>query len=73
MFEHFRALGGDPELLKPVLGVDPQYLRTAVDEMQRRFGSIEGYFDRGLGIGPDGQHALRAALIEPLEAAGLRE
>ena len=70
VFEHFRAVGGDPDLLKPLLGVDPQYLRTAVDEMQHRFGSIQGYFEKGLGIGPDGQRALQAALIEPLEAAG---
>jgi protein-tyrosine phosphatase len=73
VFEHFRALGGDPDLLKPALGVDPEYLRVAMDEMQQRFGSIRGYFENGLGIGPEGQHALQAALIEPLEAAGLAE
>jgi protein-tyrosine phosphatase len=62
-----------PDLLKPALGVDPEYLRVAMDEMQQRFGSIRGYFENGLGIGPEGQHALQAALIEPLEAAGLAE
>jgi protein-tyrosine phosphatase len=65
VFEHFRALGGDPNLLKPVLGVDPAYLRAALDEMQRRFGSIEDYFATGLGIDLQGQEALRVALVQP--------
>ena len=65
VFEHFRAVGGDPDLLKPVLGVDPGYLKAALDEMRQRFGSIEGYFSEGLGIDADGQRVLRAALTEP--------
>ncbi len=64
LFEQFRAVGGDPHLLDPVLGVDPAYLQTALDEMSRRFGSIEGYFGVGLGIDAAGQQALRAALRE---------
>jgi protein-tyrosine phosphatase len=51
-------------VLEPVLGVDAEYLRTAIDEMTQRFGSIGGYFDAGLGIDRDGQRALRHALIE---------
>ncbi len=46
MFEHFRAAGGNPRLLEPVLGVNPDYLRTALDEMNQRFGSIEAHFRR---------------------------
>jgi len=64
MFEHFRAAGGDPHLLEPVLGVDPEYLRTAIVEMNRMFGSIEGYFENGLEIDRETQQALRARLIE---------
>ena len=62
MFEHFRAAGGDPHLLEPVIGVDPDYLRSALDEMQQTFGSIEGYFSDGLAIDAHGQQALREAL-----------
>ena len=29
VFEHFRVGGGDPHLLEPVLGVQPDYLRAA--------------------------------------------
>jgi len=64
LFEQFRAAGGDPHLLEPVLGVDAQYLRAALDEMNQKFGSIEGYFADGLGIDADGQQQLRDALIE---------
>jgi len=64
VLEHFRAAGGDPHLLDPVLGVDAAYLQAALDEMQERFGSIEGYFTQGLGIDDAGQQALRDALTE---------
>ncbi len=64
VFEQFRAAGGDPELLRPVLGVDAAYLAAALAEMRDRFGTIEGYFADGLGIGEDGQAALRGALLE---------
>ena len=63
MFEHFRAAGGDPHLLEPVLGVDADYLHAALDEMRQRFGSIETYFADGLGIRADGQQRLRDALV----------
>jgi len=65
MMEHFRAAGGDPRLLEPVLGVDADYLRTALDEMTQKFGSIEGYFEEGLGIDSDEQQALRDTLVGP--------
>ena len=64
VFEQFRAAGGDPELLRPVLGVDAAYLAAALAEMRDRFGTIEGYFADGLGIVEDGQAALRGALLE---------
>ena len=64
VFEHFRAVGGDPGLLMPALGVDPEYLRTALDEMQVRFGTIEGYFADGLGIDAEQQARLCTALVE---------
>lgn len=48
--ERFRAAGGNPELLRPVLGVRPDYLNAAFDEMRTRFGSMGGYLTEGLGI-----------------------
>lgn len=64
VLEHFRAAGGDPRLLEPVLGVQADYLHAALDEMNAKFGSIEAYFQRGLGIDADGQQRLRNALLE---------
>jgi protein-tyrosine phosphatase len=46
-----------------VLGVDPDYLRTALDEMKQKYSSIEGYFGEGLGIDTDSQHELRDTLV----------
>ena len=66
VFDEFAARGGDPELLRPVLGVQPEYLNTGLDEMRSRYGTIEGYFETGLGLGADAQVALREAFIEPV-------
>jgi protein-tyrosine phosphatase len=66
VLEYFRAVGGDPDLLKPVLGVDPDYLRASLDEMHQHFGSIDSYFADGLGLGIDahGQQVRRYALTD---------
>lgn len=64
VLDQFRAAGGDPKLLRPVLGVEPDYLETAITEMLTHFGSIVDYFHDGLGLGDDTLSALRAALIE---------
>jgi protein-tyrosine phosphatase len=63
--EALRARGVDPELLAPIVAVRREYLEAALDEMRRRHGSIERYFDEGLGIGPATQQELRTALVEP--------
>ena len=47
-----------------MIGVEQGYLAAALDEMHTRYGTIEGYFTDGLGLGPDVQAALRDALIE---------
>lgn len=63
--DRFAHAGGDPALLRPVLGVETAYLRTAFDEMRTRFGTIERYFSEGLGIDDDAQERLRALLVAP--------
>jgi protein-tyrosine phosphatase len=55
----FVAGGGDPEIAQAIFGARPEYLDAAFAEMDTRFGSIDGYFTNGLGIGPAGQNALR--------------
>lgn len=67
VFDQFAAAGGDPALLMPVLGVRIEYLDAAWDEMRSRFGSVDGYFARGLGIDDAAQQALRAVLLESVD------
>jgi protein-tyrosine phosphatase len=57
-FDRFASAGGDPALLRPVLGVEPAYLHAAVDGMHSRFGTIEAYFSQGLGIDAADQQSL---------------
>jgi protein-tyrosine phosphatase len=63
-FDRFRAAGGDPQLLTPLLGVDRAYLDASLDEMRSRFGTIEGYFGEGLGLDAGAQQELRSSLVE---------
>ena len=62
--DRFGAMGGDPDLIRPCVGVAPEYLDAALDEMRKRFGTIEGYFSDGLKIDQRGQEELRTALID---------
>jgi protein-tyrosine phosphatase len=65
MFDQFRDAGGDPSVLVPVFGVDPEYLTAGLDEMTGRYTSIEGYFSAGLGLDAPAIDALRSAFTEP--------
>lgn len=64
VIDRFQAQGGDPDVIRPVVGVAPQYLEAALDEMRKEFGTIEGYFTEGLKIDEGAQKALRAAFVE---------
>jgi protein-tyrosine phosphatase len=68
VFDRFQAAGGDPYLLMPVIGVQQEYLEASLDEMRRRYGSIEGYFADGLQLDAEVQRALQVAFVEPAAA-----
>lgn len=55
----FTQEGGDPAIPLAILGVKAEYLKASFDEMQSKFGTIEDYFTKGLGIDVKGQRALR--------------
>jgi protein-tyrosine phosphatase len=65
LLEDFAARGGDPALLRPLVGVDDAYLDAALDEVRGTYGSIEGYFATGLGIDGERQEALRVVFVGP--------
>jgi protein-tyrosine phosphatase len=59
----FVAGGGERSIALAVLGVKAEYLEASLDEMEKRYGSIENYFSQGLGIDAAGQQALRERFL----------
>jgi protein-tyrosine phosphatase len=64
VLDGFAANGGDPQLLKPVLGVKARYLQTALAEMRERYGTIQSYFADGLGLDAAAQQRLRGTFLD---------
>ena len=64
LLDRFKALGGDPEVLRPAIAVAPDYLEAAFDEMRKRFGTIAAYFAEGLKLDDAAQKTIRAAFVE---------
>ncbi len=64
MTDEWVADGRDPALLEPMLGVRVEYLEAALDEVRRGFGSIDGYVESGLAIGPMTRRRLVATFVE---------
>ncbi|NUL07543.1 tyrosine-protein phosphatase [Streptomyces lunaelactis] len=50
LVEGFTAEGGDPEIALAIIGVVPQYLNAALDEVDARYGTMEKYVCEGLGV-----------------------
>jgi protein-tyrosine phosphatase len=65
LLDRFTSIGGNPELLMPVVGVQKEYLETALDEMQKRYKTIDSYLLQGLGLAAATIGKLRAKLTEP--------
>jgi protein-tyrosine phosphatase len=62
----FVAAGGDRAIPTAIFGVKQAYLEASFDEMQKRYGTIEGYFAEALGIDAPGQQALRDLYLEKM-------
>jgi protein-tyrosine phosphatase len=67
-FDDFAARGGDADLIAEFLWVRPEYLEAALDEMRRSFGTIERYFEDGLGLDEGTLRALRATFLDGVSA-----
>lgn len=59
MVDAFAQAGGDPAIMKAILGAKAEYLKAAYDEMKSKYGTIENYFSMALEIDAAGQKALR--------------
>ena len=62
--ERFVAAGGDPSIPQDLLGVKAEYLRAAFDQVKTQYGSIEAYFEKGLGIDAAGQQKLKSQFLD---------
>jgi len=63
VIDGFVAAGGERAIPEAIIGVKSAYLQASFDEMQKRYGTIEAYFAKGLGIDAAGQQALRDRFI----------
>ncbi|MFB7842631.1 tyrosine-protein phosphatase [Microbacterium sp. NPDC056052] len=63
MLDMLEAKGVDRELLQPILGVRDSYLDAALDELRRRYGTIEDYARNGLGLTDRQIAALRTRFV----------
>jgi protein-tyrosine phosphatase len=50
--------------VREVLGVKKEYLDAAFDEMEKKYGTIEKYFSKGLGIDTKQQQAMRELYLK---------
>jgi protein-tyrosine phosphatase len=41
-----------PEIARPLLGVEGEYLDAAFGQLNRDYGSVGAYLDKELGLGP---------------------
>ncbi|MGW7367495.1 tyrosine-protein phosphatase [Streptomyces sp. NPDC054841] len=63
LVEGFTAQGGDPEIALAVVGVTPEYLGAALDEVARLHGSMENYVREGLGVPDEVVERIRERLV----------
>jgi len=63
VFDGFAAAGGDRAALVPLFAVTEGYLQESHDTVREHFGSLDGWFRDGLGLGDDVADRLRARLL----------
>jgi protein-tyrosine phosphatase len=51
------------EVIAPLIGVEGIYLDNAFDQMRKDHGSVEGFLEKELGVGPKEIAALRARML----------
>jgi protein-tyrosine phosphatase len=52
-----------PEVLKPLAGVEDEYLDTAFAQLKQDYGSVDNYLEKELGVGPREVTALRHNML----------
>ena len=63
MIEQATAAGIDADLLVPLLSVQESFLDTALAEVTKQYGSMQGYFTEGLGLSESRIGTLRERFV----------
>ena len=53
-----------PEITSVLLRADPDYIRAALDALEKKYGSVEGYVREELGVSESDLRAIRRLLLE---------
>lgn len=64
LIKSLSEMGIDSNALTPAFMVDRMYLDAAIQEVFEQFGSIEGYFEQGLGLDDEAIDSIRHELVE---------
>ncbi|MBE9918155.1 tyrosine-protein phosphatase [Paenibacillus donghaensis] len=52
------------EIIKALMDVRPEYINAAFDEMASKYGSIQGFLEKGIGLSTDKQAKLKKMYLE---------
>lgn len=58
----------DPEVIRPLLGVEEVYIQTAIDTIKQDYGSVEAYLKKGVGMSEADLSTLRSRLLNPTQS-----
>ena len=62
--DEFERKGGDIETMRIAIGVFPDYLESALDEIATRYGSLDAFLNVGLGLDDNIRQQLTDRLLE---------
>lgn len=54
----------EPGALRVAMGVEAEYLDRSFQAIDREYGSLDGYFERALGVGPDMRETVVRRLVQ---------
>lgn len=57
----------DPDVIRPLLGVEEVYIQTAIDTIKQDYGSVEAYLKQGVGMSDTDLTKLRNRLLTPTQ------
>lgn len=63
----YAALARMPwELVEPLVASDPDYIESALTALEEKYGSVDAFIEKELGVTPDMKKEIRSNLTEPV-------